>query len=561
MPDNDDWRRKRAEELGLADPTPWLGSPTRARPAGGETEREVRVTRAPLPPPAATTPAATTPSTTASAAPVPAGAIWARVEATASPDVARTAGAARTPAAMYRQSPAALRARLTRWLPLMVALGLLAVTALGWLLRDAVGTSITAERKTIREAAASKVVRRPTIRQTERQPTELASAVPAAGRDPYAEVPTTAVPMADRAASPDMSGAESRDASQPAATEPAAAGQAEDQAALAAARSATLQRERATTLQAERAAMDRTEQAATVRAERAAMAERAATAERASALEAERTAVLDARRAAALETQRTAVLGARRAAALETQRAAALETQRAAALDAKRVAALNVRAAAFDAKRTAALEAEQSAALKAERTAALKAERTAALDARRVAARDAKRVAALDARAAAVEARRTAEVQAQRTAALEARRTAELEAERARSRLAAQAAARLSASKPVVVATLAPQLSPARQRPATPAALPGRDFSPSFNCRRARGRVNLMICDDPALARLDRQLSAGYFAALRNVDPVAASELQQDQVRFLKERATCAGPQCVAALYSDRLDEIDRLAR
>ena len=561
MPDNDDWRRKRAEELGLADPTPWLGSPTRARPAGGETEREVRVTRAPLPPPAATTPAATTPSTTASAAPVPAGAIWARVEATASPDVARTAGAARTPAAMYRQSPAALRARLTRWLPLMVALGLLAVTALGWLLRDAVGTSITAERKTIREAAASKVVRRPTIRQTERQPTELASAVPAAGRDPYAEVPTTAVPMADRAASPDMSGAESRDASQPAATEPAAAGQAEDQAALAAARSATLQRERATTLQAERAAMDRTEQAATVRAERAAMAERAATAERASALEAERTAVLDARRAAALETQRTAVLGARRAAALETQRAAALETQRAAALDAKRVAALNVRAAAFDAKRTAALKAEQSAALKAERTAALKAERTAALDAGRVAARDAKRVAALDARAAAVEARRTAEVQAQRTAALEARRTAELEAERARSRLAAQAAARLSASKPVVVATLAPQLSPARQRPATPAALPGRDFSPSFNCRRARGRVNLMICDDPALARLDRQLSAGYFAALRNVDPVAASELQQDQVRFLKERATCAGPQCVAALYSDRLDEIDRLAR
>lgn len=545
MPDNDDWRRKRAEELGLADPTPWLGSPTRARPAGGETEREVRVTRGPLPPLGATTPAATTPSTTASAAPVPAGAIWARVEATASPDVARTAGAARTPAAMYRQSPAALRARLTRWLPLMVALGLLAVTALGWLLRDAVGTSITAERKTIREAAASKVVRRPTIRQTERQPTELASAAPAAGRDPYAEVPTTAVPMADRAASPDMSGAESRDASQPAAIEPAAAGQAENQAALAAARSATLQRERATTLQAERAAMDRTEQAATVRAERAAMAEQAATAERASALEAERTAVLDARRAAALETQR----------------AAALETQRAAALDAKRVAALNVRAAAFDAKRTAALEAEQSAALKAERTAALKAERTAALDARRVAARDARRVAALDARAAAVEARRTAEVQAQRTAALEARRTAELEAERARSRLAAQAAARLSASKPVVVATPAPQLSPARQRPATPAALPGRDFSPSFNCRRARGRVNLMICDDPALARLDRQLSAGYFAALRNVDPVAASELQQDQVRFLKERATCAGRQCVAALYSDRLDEIDRLAR
>lgn len=102
-----------------------------------------------------------------------------------------------------------------------------------------------------------------------------------------------------------------------------------------------------------------------------------------------------------------------------------------------------------------------------------------------------------------------------------------------------------------------PSQRAAPQRPAPPqrAAM----TRPSFNCRYARTRTEQMVCADEGLAARDRDMASLYYQAIANTDPETRAILRGTRDRFLAQRERCGGPGCVAAVYEDRMDEIDRI--
>lgn len=91
--------------------------------------------------------------------------------------------------------------------------------------------------------------------------------------------------------------------------------------------------------------------------------------------------------------------------------------------------------------------------------------------------------------------------------------------------------------------------------------------APSFNCRKARSRVEKAICSDVALARLDRKLSEAYRDALarefddqgNDIKPEARDAIVQSQRKWLKERdRNCASGDktCLSAAYRERMNTL-----
>jgi uncharacterized protein len=70
-----------------------------------------------------------------------------------------------------------------------------------------------------------------------------------------------------------------------------------------------------------------------------------------------------------------------------------------------------------------------------------------------------------------------------------------------------------------------------------------------------------MVCGNPGLAALDRQMSSRFYSALANSEPQARARLRQSRDRFLSFRERCGSEACVAQAYRDRMDEIDDIAR
>jgi uncharacterized protein YecT (DUF1311 family) len=106
-----------------------------------------------------------------------------------------------------------------------------------------------------------------------------------------------------------------------------------------------------------------------------------------------------------------------------------------------------------------------------------------------------------------------------------------------------------------------PPPRPVEPPPRRPEALPAPERQvavarPSFNCRVARGRVERMVCADADLARLDRQMSSGFYAALARGDADTRAALRGSRDRWLAFRNRCSTAACVAQAYRDRMDEI-----
>lgn len=95
-----------------------------------------------------------------------------------------------------------------------------------------------------------------------------------------------------------------------------------------------------------------------------------------------------------------------------------------------------------------------------------------------------------------------------------------------------------------------------RLRLANPTPLAGRDFSPSFNCRRATAASNRLICDDPALAALDNRLARAFRARIADVDLPTARAIDAEQTSFLNERIACTTQGCIERVYRDRLAQL-----
>ena len=86
--------------------------------------------------------------------------------------------------------------------------------------------------------------------------------------------------------------------------------------------------------------------------------------------------------------------------------------------------------------------------------------------------------------------------------------------------------------------------------------LPKDNVAPSFNCRRAHANVNRMICGDPELAALDRELAVRYRAVDRRTSHNEFVSLHDEETEFLNRRQNCRTPACVASLYRARIDEL-----
>ncbi len=88
---------------------------------------------------------------------------------------------------------------------------------------------------------------------------------------------------------------------------------------------------------------------------------------------------------------------------------------------------------------------------------------------------------------------------------------------------------------------------------------------PSFDCGRAGSAVELTICADAGLARLDREMATAYEELLAGLGPNSprAAQLKTEQRYWVVDRARCAvGEQasttCIADAYRRRIAELAR---
>ena len=85
---------------------------------------------------------------------------------------------------------------------------------------------------------------------------------------------------------------------------------------------------------------------------------------------------------------------------------------------------------------------------------------------------------------------------------------------------------------------------------------PNASASPSFNCARARTRGEIAVCNNSALAVLDRQMADYYRSASRSTDPEGRALLERTRSHFLTYRDRCRSDACVADAYRGRITEI-----
>lgn len=80
---------------------------------------------------------------------------------------------------------------------------------------------------------------------------------------------------------------------------------------------------------------------------------------------------------------------------------------------------------------------------------------------------------------------------------------------------------------------------------------------PSFDCNKARGRVDLLICADAELATLDRGLAELFAGAqAQTLDP---GELKKTQRKWLRQRDDCESAECVTQQYRQRIETLATL--
>jgi len=82
------------------------------------------------------------------------------------------------------------------------------------------------------------------------------------------------------------------------------------------------------------------------------------------------------------------------------------------------------------------------------------------------------------------------------------------------------------------------------------------DAPPSFDCSANLKPDERAVCQNPGLARLDWRLDTAYRQAKSRV-PTKASDLQQDQRAWLRQRAACSNSvACLRSVYDTRIAEL-----
>lgn len=90
--------------------------------------------------------------------------------------------------------------------------------------------------------------------------------------------------------------------------------------------------------------------------------------------------------------------------------------------------------------------------------------------------------------------------------------------------------------------------------------LPPLAGGPSFDCRRARGAIEPLICRSAVLSELDGRLDAVYRAALASAAPRRAEQIRLDQRAWLGARDACIGEReierCLGRQYTLRIGQL-----
>jgi uncharacterized protein len=84
--------------------------------------------------------------------------------------------------------------------------------------------------------------------------------------------------------------------------------------------------------------------------------------------------------------------------------------------------------------------------------------------------------------------------------------------------------------------------------------------SPSFNCAKASGQVEKLICSDAELAKLDRSLADLYSVLLKHTPAGEQKQLKAEQRGWVKGRNDCWKSDdvrgCVKGEYETRINEL-----
>ena len=79
----------------------------------------------------------------------------------------------------------------------------------------------------------------------------------------------------------------------------------------------------------------------------------------------------------------------------------------------------------------------------------------------------------------------------------------------------------------------------------------------SFNCRYAKKPVEVAICQDGNLGRLDELMAETYFDVISNLSPSKAAIVKAEQSGFLRQRNRCGyNFNCISGSYNIRLREL-----
>ena len=83
----------------------------------------------------------------------------------------------------------------------------------------------------------------------------------------------------------------------------------------------------------------------------------------------------------------------------------------------------------------------------------------------------------------------------------------------------------------------------------------------SFDCTKAKSKVEHLVCDNPELSKLDDELAASFDAALYEAalqGKTNEQETRQAQQVWLKARNRCANVACVKSAYQSRAQAIEQ---
>jgi uncharacterized protein len=82
----------------------------------------------------------------------------------------------------------------------------------------------------------------------------------------------------------------------------------------------------------------------------------------------------------------------------------------------------------------------------------------------------------------------------------------------------------------------------------------------SFDCKKAKLRVEQMICHNAILAMEDGSMGESLYFMKRKATPAARAALIRSQRAWLQRRNSCGDYECVEAAYEQRSSELQRIA-